>query len=562
MIDFAHFGELNLDVPPGLASRPTPWVSPDAAKVVVSGDTWTVQAGALSPVVERTLVTLRKTRLNHLAAHVATPDYQNPEWPKQTKANLPNAITLDDPAWRTACPAEDITDLTTYKYLRARLTAPKAGTCSLYADYDVTNPDDPCYTCFEYRYGAEGEFTVTWTTHGLRMDFPVAAGANDLMLSMCPDSEGAIPIGATRLDLLTDWQFILPDGGASNEAWTFVGLSAIPDRGEGARSAPANHGLWRFKRSWDWMSNWSGFMGIFDGQLALEVDDGTGDTRHEVYSHKYIQKVEHCPTSEATGLLHYAKSLETLQGELNCREGIATGTYPQPEAQGYNEDTDGNRLKATFNWWDLRHAQEWGDAEEPEGCVCVGNFDIVQGIEQDVWYYAIPRGKIQGLLLDANNLRVRSGGRVVVNGRATGTTPWSYEGEATTDDQGRWKSIPLKEDDREYQVQGSATVYTVANREYTTLGALVFRQRLDPFITTGKLGDVWRVAEWGGVVYADRSGATFGFEDATAPFGTTTGYSRPSCAIMPDGSVIVAATRGGTMERARTRDHGETWEVC
>jgi len=265
-------------------------------------------------------------------------------------------ITYTEPASTTY---EDIWNWSEFAYVQLGITAPRAGTVTMVVDYKEVAVTDPCYTCFDYRYGIEGGFSYTTTDHQLTWDFDVDVGANTVLIDLCLPNEGVVPVAAARMQHVEDVTFRLPTNtGDDPETWNLTGFNLVLDPGDDTRAAPETHTAARFKRSWDWLNedafdgDWFGFGAVVDGKDCLEVDYGYevpfGFSDHE-RKLLYLQRMEHCPTYTGPDTrLDYAKSIARLVLELGWQEGWTT-TENDPASTSQNQDADTNRLKAAFN---------------------------------------------------------------------------------------------------------------------------------------------------------------------------------------------------------------------
>jgi hypothetical protein len=556
-LSLAHTASIDVNDPPGAATRPSLWTA--GAGVTVDGahnDKWT-GAGTVS----RALASLYPLRMARLASGWVPGDEYGTDWPyilRRARAGETAATFGDDPAWWAALPnGEDVWNWSNYSYLAVGITAPAPGTVTLTLTVQVPTLYDPCYTSAADRWG---EFTFTQTERTFTYSVAVVAGANAVQVDLCKPNEGMVPEGDYRLCRVSNVQFTLPETGE----WTLTDLRLCEDENN------AVFIIHHDKRPWSWRSsNWMYFCAIVDGKPALQVHPGFLRMDEE-WGMQGLQFAQHDPDSEATDELTYAKAHSRLAAELDWQEGY-TCTWGDPLSAANNTDADDIAFAPGLYWWDHQHQEQ----SSTSGCVATGHLNWVYGAEYDVYYSVFPRGEVCGLVFDDAGQRVRSTGTVWLYRSATSGGTYSRIGDYATNSQGLWFSNPVLEKSYFYGVSptdlgatcaaGSlqASGFTAANREYTFIsswaelpGAL-----WDPFVDADRFGQTWVAAETSGVVKTKRRDAVGTWQSATAPFGETSGHWRPSITILPTGHVLAAATYNGGLDIARSVDHGGAWEV-
>jgi len=563
MVTLAHSTSLNINDPPGVA-RPSSWTGSGGVTVNPGdNDEWAVADASSAPKVERSFASRYFLRLDRLAAGSYVPGQEYlADWAIMHEANLAIGTTLDDPDWWDSeaggVDAEDIRSWADWAYVRCQLTAPAAGTIKLIVDYSVAEISDPCYTCAEHRWA---EYSYTRNRKQLSYSFDVTIGANDVLIDLCASDQGVVPAGDDRLQHVDKISMELPaNDSGDTETWTLTGLDLRLDPGEGERAEPSTHLNLRYKRAWDWIgADWLGFAAIVDGKDALELDYGYGYTRAEEKL-LYIQRSEHCPGSHSTVRLDSLKSIARLKQELDYQEGW-TPTDHELVSGAKNKDGDENTLCGALYWFDLRQAHEWtaSTSQGMNGAPCVGTVQLLAGIEQHWYYYAVPRGRGHGIAISGGS-RQRSTGGIVILGKPSGGS-YSTIDTVSTDEHGRWASPDLREKDYTYRVQGKELEWQAVTREYTAAPA--GRNLWDPYQVKDFNGGFWLVAtDIDGVVYCYWINADYPRareETAAKPFAGAQDYSRPSIAVDECGALLVCATYNSNMVITRSRDRGHTW---
>ncbi len=571
-----HQTSLNLNDPPGALTRPSKWVGYDGATVNdLNNDLWTTAAGSESPRVTRTIASRFPLRMTRLSDHQNDPTNQHyPDWVIIGKANY-DCSAYDDPAWWSAAQGgydyEDVRDLSSWWYLRVGLTSPVAGTVRLVLHYDWWRISDPCYTCFEHRYGAEGEFEAeAITQQSLSYDVPVVAGVNSVLVDLRSNRELIDPIGEHAIKHITSWEMILPPNvSGATQNWELTELSAVLDPGQTGRAEPSWHVRLRNVRNWAFCEptgtheDWFGVGALVDGGPGLSLNYGWDRTRYEP-GLLYIQRAQHCPLNAIQDRMDTSKTLSRLATELNYQEGW-TATYSNPEQSADNKDADGNYLKPAYDWWDLRQCHEWdGTTIACDGAVCVGSVIPLAGIPWDMYVTVYPRGKVAGIARNRRTgRRLRNARRVSVMRRLIGATEWEPIWGGSADEHGFFASAPLLEAHYEYQVSGSQAVTGVANREYS--------QEIATIVPTEGEAEMWtqpgtEVPEyayvddaahlaWNRIVSGLATIGTAVIVDATREYSSATGTSTGGLIY-----VMGVGADDGKRYLYVSQDGGETWQ--
>lgn len=563
-----HLTSLNLNDPPGALSRPSQWVGYDGLVANdINSDLWTVATGSESPRVTRTIASRYPLRMARLSDHQNDPTNQHyVDWPIISKANV-DLTAVDEAAWWSSaqggCDYEDVRDLSSWWYLRIGITSPVAGTIRLRLYYDWWDITDPCYTCFEHRYGSEGEFEAAAVRRpSLSYDVPVVVGANSVLVDLRSNRELIDPINTQAIKHLVEWEMVLPSNvSGADHNWQLTELSAVLDPGQTGRAEPSWHVLLRSVRNWAFCEptgtneDWFGVGAIVDGGPGLTLNYGWDRTRYEL-GMLYIQRAQHCPLNSIQDRIDTAKALSRLATELNWQEGW-TATYNSPEETASNKDADGNYLKAQFNWWDLRQAHEWsGTSIACDGAVCVGSVIPLAGIPWDMYVTVYPRGKVAGIARNRRTgRRLRNARRVSVYRRLVGATEWEPIWGGAADEHGFYASAPLLEAHYEYQVSGSQAVTGVANREYSHEIATIGGK----WVALEHLFGTGRYRAWGGgdgnltVELAGRSDVLDDAEEYTSPNLFRLGSRGEAVLVCGHGSdVELLVNEGVTWELATT----------
>jgi len=393
----------------------------------------------------------------------------------------------------TACLIEDIWNWANYRYVQLGITAPKNGTLRMTVEYSVPSVADPCYTGFAYRFGDLADLFGGWeysrADYTLSYDIPVVAGAGTYLVDLVESVERIVPRASRRIQVVSSITIdLLANNTVAAEDWELTSLALVEDTGEPGRAEPDTHFVARFKPSWSWLDpnynddsddavhspmNWFGFGGIIDGLDCLEVDYGYNTSFGQTAKERkllYIQYAQHNPLSEATGLIHTAKSLGRWRNELSWQEGFDI-TWPgtDPLLQAENKDAYDGQVDGSMYWWDLAQSDEETDWTDTSIALCAGSYTMASGVAYDVRFHKYPRGALHGIAL-SDGLVLRNEPGVEVWGQdGIGTGTWTLLDTLTTDEHGRFRYDECREKDWAYRVAGYATIWYVVNRSYTTV---------------------------------------------------------------------------------------------
>lgn len=481
-LGITHVTSLNINDPPGAATRPSLWTGGEGVTVDPGdNDSWTVAAGQSSPVVLRSLTNRYELRMDWLANHPETEDYHSPDAPYILRRNRSGETYLtfgDNPDWWSTAAGgwdeEDVWNLGEFGYLLAGIVAPKDGTVTLKLTYKVPTVSDPCNTDFGCRYGSHGEtrFEISYVERTATYNLNVVAGANSVQVDLCKPTEGIVPEGEHRLCVVKEIEWTLPTAGGTDEEWELSGLALVLD------TLHTSNVSWHNKRAWDWTSCWEGFAGQADGKPALQVDPGYRRLREE-WGLQYVQYMQHCalqdppPERDPT----YAKALSRIMTEVDLCEGWEA-TWLDPLTAAGNMDADQILFAPAMYWWDLQNQEQ----NSVMGAVAVGTYKWAYGTVHDLYYDVVfPRGEVSGLLYRGKSRLRETGAAWLYKSDAPDGT-YSRVGSYVPDTQGLWRSDPMLEKDWYYGVAGkdlgataTAELLTnsgleVANREYTFAG--------------------------------------------------------------------------------------------
>ena len=393
----------------------------------------------------------------------------------------------------TACLIEDIWNWANYRYVQLGITAPKNGTLRMTVEYSVPSVADPCYTGFAYRFGDLADLFGGWeysrADYTLSYDIPVVAGAGTYLVDLVESVERIVPRASRRIQVVSSITIdLLANNTVAAEDWELTSLALVEDTGEPGRAEPDTHFVARFKPSWSWLDpnyrddsedavhapmNWFGFGGIIDGLDCLEIDYGYNTSFGQTGKERkllYIQYAQHNPLSEATGLIHSAKSLGRWRNELSWQEGFDI-TWPgtDPLLQAENKDAYDGQVDGSMYWWDLAQSDEETDWTDTSIALCAGSYTMASGVAYDVRFHKYPRGALHGIAL-SDGLVLRNEPGVEVWGQdGIGTGTWTLLDTLTTDEHGRFRYDECREKDWAYRVAGYATIWYVVNRSYTTV---------------------------------------------------------------------------------------------
>jgi len=482
-----------------------------------------------------------------------------------------------------SCLIEDIYSWQNYRCLVLQLIAPVDGTIRLTVTYAVPSISDPNYTGFAYEFGEEAELFGGWdhtrADYSLSYDVPVLTGGGTYVIPLDVNREGVTPHRPYHLQVVDNIRIELPpnETGADQE-WELQALKLAHDPGETGRAEPATHHVQRYKPSWSWLDpnfqddsedaehapmNWFGVGAHVDGLPILQHDYGYNTSYGQVGQEAgllYIQYRQHNPLSEATGLLHYAKSLSRLHNELDWLEGYEC-SWPADPAEGlHNQDQDGGQVDANLYWWDLQQSDETIDWTDVPLALCVGSHTIAAGVPYDLRFYKYPRGALHGIAYNEDHTSILRDRTAIVDlyGSADGGPYYLLE-TLDTDEHGRYRSTPVREMGWTYRIGEDGSILSVVNRSYTFDTAYNGAFSWEGYLDLDECGVTWLVAVGQGRlhVYWIGAGADGTRHEVTQPT-TIDGHSRPSIAVAA-GALYVAATLGSDMVIYRSLDRGETW---
>lgn len=515
-------GSINVNLPPGLGTRPSSWTAGTGATVDGSNnDLWTIAAGQEAATVYRDLETRFYYQMERLADHLDDPDYWHDEdAPRKLKANLPvvwEGYDEEDEGhvavMEELSKPEDVTNWSNRSYLYAKLVGGAGLAVKVRLTYSTVEITDPWYTDFAYRFGAGGPYGEAeweWSrTDGLVVTYSVdrdglpmvlEAGDNELWVDLaCPD-ENLVPI----LQHVDKIEFLFDSSDLTEPAQVTLDiLSLRPSDREGDPWYETQHFLCDSKQAWDWYRrNFFGVGWVFDGLPNAQVD---------MYGHRkfvnekgfcYLHYRRHSPAYTGPfSDLTTAYPLSHLADLFSWQEGFAA-TYDADALAYYLTDADGNSLGTPAWWWIAEDVdRELRDDDHEDGPqqlrlgVCVGTLDITHARGVPMVLYAAEGQETAGIekhlggkphgIAKRGQKRARMKGGVRVYWRETAEgqeTEWALLGSGTPDRHGRWRGPNCIEDgttghthdrSREYRVSRGAELGAAVNRSYWWEGAAV-----------------------------------------------------------------------------------------
>ncbi len=506
-------GSINVNLPPGLGTRPSSWTAGAGATVDGSNnDLWTIAAGQDAATVYRNLETRFYYQMERLADHLDDPDYWHDEdAPRKLKANLPvvwEGYDEEDEGhvavMEELSKPEDVTNWSNRSYLYAKLVGGAGLAVKVRLTYSTVEITDPWYTDFAYRFGAGGPYGEAeweWSrTDGLVVTYSVdrdglpmvlEAGDNELWVDLaCPD-ENLVPI----LQHVDKIEFLFDSSDLTEPAQVTLDiLSLRPSDREGEPWYETQHFLCDSKQAWDWYRrNFFGVGWVFDGLPNAQVDlYGHGKFANEK-GFCYLKYQRHSPAYTGPfSDLTVAYPLSYLADLFSWQEGFAA-TYDADALAYYLTDADGNSLGTPAWWWIAEDAdRELRDDDHEDGPqqlrlgLAVGTLNIehLRGPDLTIYVEHNAGGKPHGIAKRGQKrARMKGGVRVYWRETAEGQeTEWALLGSGTPDRHGRWRGPNCIEDgttghthdrSREYRVSRGAELGAAVNRSYWWEGAAV-----------------------------------------------------------------------------------------
>lgn len=604
-----HTGAVGVNVPPGLAERPSQWVGGEGAQVDdVDNDLWEVSGGQVAAVVYRNLETRFYYQMERLADHLDDPDYWHDEdAPRKLKANLPvvwEGYDEEDEGhvavMEELSKPEDVTNWSNRSYLYAKLVGGAGLGVKVRLTYSTVEITDPWYTSFAYRFGAGGEFGEAeweWSrTDGLVVTYSVdrdglpmvlEAGDNELWIDLaCPD-ENLVPI----LQHVDKIEFLFDSSGLTEPAQVTLDILSLrlSDR-EGEPWYETQHFLADSKQAWDWYRrNFFGVGWVVDGLPNAQVD---------MYGHRkfvnekgfcYLKYRRHSPAYTGPfSDLTVAYPLSYLAAAFSWQEGL-DAEYSEEALDYYTKDADGNYLGETAWWWIAEDVdRELRDDDHEEGPqqlrlgICVGTLDITHARGVPMVLYAAEGQETGGIekhlggkphgIAKRGQKRARMKGGVRVYWRETAEgqeTEWALLGSGTPDRHGRWRGPVCAEDGTTDHEHDRSREYRVGGTE---LGAAVARSYWCPAISIKTArGGVKMATHPGGMaieaVWSDGEALRWRFLQArpntwSADVTIATGdYTPADISVVASGKITVLAVDNADQHlyQWESDDGGKTW---
>lgn len=405
-----------------------------------SGDSWEtelIQSGSNNFIIEagttepksilKNLVSRYKERCERLPVVGVAKDWSYP-WRFRSHPAGEGLVLPNDPSY-----AEDVYHWQNHSFLRLAFgfgaipeSSKTEGVYSLdltlRLKYSVPDFIDPAYTCGEQRalnYSVdyqEGEatysFTVTNTSATVVIDL------------LCPD-EDFVPQLSIVESLEIDGFLNIGEDDISVE---LTDLSLVQDQGydhTGRNVESEEFESTIILKRWEdynYLTEWSGLNLFYDGNpylLDVPLEPGKGSGEGGVGN---ISKLEHCPESEATGLLHTLRPLAILDIINYSTEGWNL-TLNQTEIDNMLETSEGPLASPVISYVD-NYIQEPGDIY---GGIHCRSWNMARGIPYKCYFRKITCGSINGLLKEGNRRyskeTIASTARVQVYGE------FSYKGE-------------------------------------------------------------------------------------------------------------------------------------
>lgn len=357
--------DVSIDIPPNEVDRPTEWAGSGGASTNPS-DTgiWTVAEDASAPKITRTLASRYPIKMGILASWDAAyegrpygPQGANDgeDWIICNVANFDSAATLS--AWPelAAIETEDVTDWDNSSYLKIVFSSSPAAAdhqqFSLKIGYDIYDPTDPCYNCFSYRFGVDGEFDYE-VTH---QEATVYGTLDDGLLVF---DLGLIERGPTNhLQHVTDVELFLPNVAGTYELEAATLAGDWRKWGETQKVASEAFAPQACPNPWKFKQDFHGFGCTVNGMNCLDIAYGYEQFEYVQRGLKGQQYAQYCPDMEDPPSIDptVAKSLVRLVGELQYQQQF-DAEYDNEIVDAATLDEDDNRLCSMY-WWDLERVK-------------------------------------------------------------------------------------------------------------------------------------------------------------------------------------------------------------
>ena len=556
---------VNVHKPAGV-SRPSLWVASGGATITAQTDTTLtieINSTATAPAITRTLVTRYWDQLDRLASQDADTSHAfDPDWPIKLAANLSHAVPVADPDYSALTKDEDVTTYDNFSYLKLPFSAMgAAGGLTLTLAYNALDYVlDPCYTCHEHRYGAEGEFSfskgaaqsATYANDYLGNSL-TGPGAQTFYIDLRCPAEGDLSRGDLQhVATLTLSGFTVPGSGTDTYTVDAANLELCdgPVAGSG-------HLLVKAKRPWNWAANFTNFSAVHDGAAILAPQYGFEQFERVERGLKGTQFRQHCPTSSATTDISSAKSLSRFCDELQWQEGF-TATFQTGTFTSRYRDAD------SVDFFTSGRAYWWWMFYEPDGALqiptaaTVRSWTIAPGVPYTVYVRHYLQGAAHGLLKDASGTyRTRSGGSVALYKRPDGGGAASLVGTYASDAHGRWVSDPLAEDGFSYYitVAGSDTeLGRAVNREWSSAAGRVGVD--DPWLVENHTGGLY-------LFYSDGSRIWVTYRPSVYSAWQTRRFvgmgEQPVAALEDSGALTCSVLYNGAIHTVQSRNGGRSW---
>ena len=440
-------------------------------------------------------------------------------------------------------------------YLYVSLTAPAPTTVTATVTFYGVDTHSDTHVTDASRQTDYGFATGDLST--LEYETPIAAGAQ----TICIDLATEVPLRIVKSVKL--------EFGAVG-AWTLAEPLLCQDAGD-AQAAPPRAGeadhLF-FKEFEHFAYKRGGMSACVDGQYYEAIawpDDSHENTLEPTGGHfdyRISAGEAGLDLSSAWTLLQFLSLIERTSDAWDT-------TYDNAAAEAAFKDEDDAWLK-TPDCFDLRPVnRQTGTAFDV--AVRVGQWTTAAGLHYDFTAEKIVEGQAHGWAQTGSGKRVRSRNGIENLWRRTGEGVWHQVDSMGSDGHGHWHSSS-HEIVAEYD-GGTATLWDYGTGHtavaVTTTGRWAVREYdvaaispglANPHLRRDAAGRVWLVYEDGGnIAVAVRSSSQEDWQSRSNAFAEGD-HTEPTIAPMPDGSLIVSATRGGGGTELRvSRDDGDEW---
>ena len=467
-IDINAEADIPVVKPYGIA-RPANWIgmnglTPDP----IDNDVWYITKSDQVPQAVLNLASRKILRMNRLSSRSSDPTYRTGEF---IYCNRPNFEGEDwDPEeeripenewhWQNRC------------YAELRMKCPRDSIINIIVNYSEFYIEDPCYTCYEHRFGAEGEFYYETIPKQAIYEVKLAE-----TIEGQPYSKNVIDLAVPkfgekppRMYHVNQIIIQLPDA-PPDTTYEFNEIILLQSYWDPSWGPPpeANHS-WRVYDPRNWWRDYTGCAGLSNGILAGDIPFGFEDQQGVEYSLKIRQKLRHCPESELEGIMDYAIEASRLSALIQYQRGW-NATYLDPENSSCNKDEDGNTFFGTFRAFDLRCMTE---GMLLTGAPKVGLIALCSGIPQTIYYQVAFRGCAHGMVLNkAQTKRNRKRPIVTLYGKQYAETEWQTIGITNGDAHGHYRVGDGRQKDYCFYVSGSPDkIFTLEDRKWYWTNAI------------------------------------------------------------------------------------------